>query len=265
MNLYLGFFFATTTLIIAVPTALKVYNWVLTLWKGNIHFTVPMMFAIGFIFTFMNGGMTGLFLGNVAVDVPLSDTYFVVAHFHMVMGVSPILVVFAALYHWYPKITGRMYNNTLGMIHFWITFIGTYLIYLPMHYLGFEGMPRRYYNYDNLDFISESAAIANASITVTAIFVGLCQFIFIYNMFISLKKGKKATANPWGATTLEWQTPQTPPAHGNWGPELPVVYRWPYDFSKPGAPNDFIPQNSDWGLPKEEEEEKSVMKKPLKT
>ena len=264
MNLYLGFFFATTTLIIAVPTALKVYNWVLTLWKGNIHFTVPMMFAIGFIFTFMNGGMTGLFLGNVAVDVPLSDTYFVVAHFHMVMGVSPILVVFAALYHWYPKITGRMYNNTLGMIHFWITFIGTYLIYLPMHYLGFEGMPRRYYNYDNLDFISESAAIANASITVTAIFVGLCQFIFIYNMFVSLKKGKKATANPWGATTLEWQTPQTPPAHGNWGPELPVVYRWPYDFSKPGAPNDFIPQNSDWGLPKEEEDANPTTEKLLK-
>jgi cytochrome c oxidase subunit 1 len=264
MNLYLGFFFATTTLIIAVPTALKVYNWVLTLWKGNIHFTVPMMFAIGFIFTFMNGGMTGLFLGNVAVDVPLSDTYFVVAHFHMVMGVSPVLVVFAALYHWYPKITGRMYNNTLGMIHFWITFIGTYLIYLPMHYLGFEGMPRRYYNYDNLDFISESAAIANASITVTAIFVGLCQFIFIYNMLVSLKKGKKATANPWGATTLEWQTPQTPPAPGNWGSALPVVYRWPYDFSKPGAPDDFIPQNSAWGLPKDEKEAKSVIKKPLK-
>lgn len=249
MNMYLGFFFATTTLIIAVPTAIKVYNWVLTLWRGNISFSVPMLFAIGFIFTFMNGGMTGLFLGNVSVDVPLSDTYFVVAHFHMVMGVSPILVLFAAIYHWYPKITGRMYNNALAKVHFWTTFIGTYLIYLPMHYLGFEGMPRRYYNYENYEFISESAAMANASITVMAIAVGLCQFIFIYNMIISLKRGEKADANPWHATTLEWQTPQTPPAHGNWGETLPVVYRWAYDFSKPGAPEDYLPQNSDWGLP----------------
>src|SRR6184192_3741423 len=134
MNPYFGFFFATTTLIIAVPTAIKVYNWVLTLWRGDIHLTVPMLFAIGFIFTFINGGLTGLFLGNVTVDVPLSATYFVVAHFHMVMGVSPILVVFGAIYHWYPKITGRMLNDTLGRIHFWLTFLGTYAIYLPMHY-----------------------------------------------------------------------------------------------------------------------------------
>ena len=248
MNLYLGFFFATTTLIIAVPTAIKVYNWVLTLWRGNIHFTVPMLFAIGFIFTFMNGGMTGLFLGNVSVDVPLSDTYFVIAHFHMVMGVSPILVLYAAIYHWYPKITGRMYNEGLARVHFWTTFIGTYLIYLPMHYLGFEGMPRRYYDYQNFEFISESAATANAFISVMAIAVGLCQLLFIYNIFASLKSGKKAGANPWKATTLEWQTPQTPPAHGNWSDKLPVVYRWPYDFSKPGAPDDFIPQDSDWGI-----------------
>src|ERR1700756_4095626 len=145
MNPYFGFFFATTTLIIAVPTAIKVYNWVLTLWRGNIHLTVPMLFAIAFIFTFINGGLTGLFLGNVSVDVPLSGTYFVVAHFHMVMGVSPILVVFGALYHWYPKITGRMLNETLGRIHFWVTFLGAYAIFLPMHYLGILGVPRRYY------------------------------------------------------------------------------------------------------------------------
>jgi cytochrome c oxidase subunit 1 len=142
MNPYFGFFFATTTLIIAVPTAIKVYNWVLTLWRGDIHLTVPMMFAIGFIFTFINGGLTGLFLGNVTVDVPLSATYFVVAHFHLVMGVSPILVVFGAIYHWYPKMTGRMLNDTLGRIHFWLTFIGTYAIYLPMYYLGILGLPR---------------------------------------------------------------------------------------------------------------------------
>ena len=144
MNPYFGFFFATTTLIIAVPTAIKVYNWVLTLWHGNIHLTVPMLFAIGFIFAFIHGGLTGLFLGNVTVSVPLSDTFFVVAHFHMVMAVAPIMVIFGAIYHWYPKVTGRMLDDTLGKIHFWTTFLGTYAIYLPMHYLGFLGVPRRY-------------------------------------------------------------------------------------------------------------------------
>ena len=243
MNPYFGFFFATTTLIIAIPTAIKVYNWVLTLWRGNIHLTVPMLFAIAFIFTFIHGGLTGLFLGNVIVDIPLSDTYFVVAHFHMVMGVSPVLVVFAALYHWFPKITGKMFNKTLGMIHFWLTFLGTYAIYLPMHYLGFLGVPRRYYALGTTDFIPESAQSLNAGITVAALIVGTAQLIFIVNMIWSLTKGKKAEPNPWGATTLEWQTPDTPPKHGNWGPTLPVVHRWAYDYSVPGAKRDFIPQN----------------------
>src|SRR6266513_2247082 len=142
MNPYFGFFFATTTLIIAVPTAIKVYNWVLTLWRGDIHLTVPMLFAIGFIFTFINGGFAGLFLGNATVSVPLSDTSFVVAHFHMVMAIAPILVVFGAIYHWYPKITGRMMNDMLGKIHFWVTFLGAYAIYFPMHYIGLLGVPR---------------------------------------------------------------------------------------------------------------------------
>ena len=243
MNPYFGFFFATTTLIIAIPTAIKVYNWVLTLWRGNIHLTVPMLFAIAFIFTFIHGGLTGLFLGNVIVDVPLSDTYFVVAHFHMVMGVSPVLVVFAALYHWFPKITGKMFNKTLGMIHFWLTFLGTYAIYLPMHYLGFFGVPRRYSALGSTDFIPESAQTLNAGITVAALIVGTAQLVFIVNMIWSMSKGKKAGSNPWGATTLEWQTPDTPPKHGNWGPTLPVVHRWAYDYSVPGAKRDFIPQN----------------------
>ena len=243
MNPYFGFLFAISTLIIAVPTALKVYNWVLTLWKGNIPFPVPMLFALGFIFTFLNGGLTGLFLGNVSVDVPLSGTYFVVAHFHMVMGVSPILVVFGSIYHWYPKITGRMWNVKLGQWHFWVTFIGTYLIYFPMHYLGFLGMPRRYYEYDQIAFIPESAQMLNAFITVVALVVGVAQLIFFYNMIWSYFYGPKAEGNPWKATTLEWQTPDTPPAHGNWGPKLPTVYRWAYDYSVPGAPDDFIPQN----------------------
>ncbi len=243
MNPYFGFFFATSTLIIAVPTAIKVYNWVLTLWRGNIHFTVPMLFAIAFIFTFINGGLTGLFLGNVSVDVPLSGTYFVVAHFHMVMGVSPILVIFGAIYHWYPKITGRMWNERLGNIHFWFTFIGTYAIYFPMHYLGFLGMPRRYYEYGKTAFIPDSAHTLNAFITVAALIVGVSQLIFFYNLIWSYFYGPKASSNPWRATTLEWQTPDTPAAHGNWGPKLPVVYRWAYDYSVPGAPEDFIPQN----------------------
>ncbi len=243
MNPYFGFFFATTTLIIAVPTAIKVYNWVLTLWRGDIHLNVPMLFAIGFIFTFIHGGLTGLFLGNVTVDLPLSDTYFVVGHFHMVMGVSPVLVVFGAIYHWFPKITGRMLNDTLGKIHFWMTLLGTYAVYLPMHYLGILGVPRRYFSYGSTDFIPDSAASANVSITIAAMIVALAQFIFIINALWSTFKGKKADPNPWKATTLEWQTPDNPPKHGNWGPELPVVYRWAYDYSVPGAPEDYIPQN----------------------
>ncbi len=242
MHPWFGFFFATTTLIIAVPTALKVYNWVLTLWEGDIHLTVPMLFSLAFVLTFVVGGMTGLFLGNVAIDVPLSDTYFVVAHFHMVMGVAPILVVFGAIYHWYPKITGRMLNDTLGRFHFWFTFLGTYAIYFPMHYLGFVGMPRRYYETE-ADFIPASAQDLNQFITVAALVVGAVQFVFILNLIISLFKEKDAGPNPWKAASLEWQTPDTPPVHGNWGPNLPEVYRWAYDYSVPGHAEDFTPQN----------------------
>jgi cytochrome c oxidase subunit 1 len=202
-----------------------------------------MLFAIGFIFTFIHGGLTGIFLGNVVVDLPLSDTYFVVAHFHMVMGVSPILVVFGAIYHWYPKMTGRMFNETMGKWHFWLTFLGTYAIYLPMHYLGFLGVPRRYYSYEGIDFIPESALALNTQISTAALFVAVVQILFFVNIIWSLFKGPKADGNPWGATTLEWQTKETPPIHGNWGPELPGVYRWAYDYSVPGAEKDFIPQN----------------------
>jgi cytochrome c oxidase, subunit I len=243
MNPYFGFFFATTTLIIAIPTALKVYNWLLTLWRGNIHLTLPMLFAIGFIFTFTHGGLTGLMLGNVVIDLPLSDTFFVVAHFHMVMGVSPIMVLFAAIYHWFPLLTGRLLNNKLGKFHFWGTFLGTYAIYLPMHYLGFLGVPRRYFAMGTTDFIPESALTLNAGITVSAIIVGLVQLVFIANVIWSTFKGKKSGRNPWQATSLEWQTAQFPPGHGNWGEQLPQVHRWAYDYSVPQAKDDFIPQN----------------------
>ncbi|WP_025660898.1 cytochrome c oxidase subunit I [Rhizobium sp. IBUN] len=243
MNPNFGFFFATTTLIIAVPTAIKVYNWVLTLWRGDIHLTLPMLFAIGFIVTFVNGGLTGLFLGNVVVDVPLSDTMFVVAHFHMVMGVAPIMVVFGAIYHWYPKITGRMLDEVLGRIHFWVTFIGAYAIFFPMHYVGLVGVPRRYFELGDTVFIPPSVHDLNMFISVAALVVGAAQMVFLFNVIWSLFRGREAGGNPWRATTLEWQTPQTPPAHGNWGKELPIVYRWAYDYSVPGAPEDFIPQN----------------------
>jgi cytochrome c oxidase subunit 1 len=216
---------------------------VLTLWHGNIHLTVPMLFCIAFILTFVVGGLTGLFLGNVSVDIPLGDTYFVVAHFHMVMGVAPILAIFGGIYHWFPKITGRMLNDTIGKLHFWVTFLGTYAIYFPMHYLGFVGVPRRYYNFQNYEFIPEAAQTLQTFTTVAALIVGVFQLLYIYNLIWSTFKGKRADGNPWRATTLEWQTPDTPPIHGNWGPKLPVVHRWAYDYSVPGVEQDFIPQN----------------------
>ncbi len=244
MNPYFAFFFATTTLVIAVPTAIKVYNWLLTLWRGDIHLSVPMLFALAFVSTFVIGGLTGLFLGNVSVDIPLSGTYFVVAHFHMVMGVAPLLVVFGGIYHWFPKITGRMLDDRLGKLHFWVTFLGTYAIYFPMHYLGVLGMPRRYYNFDGYQFIPPSAHALNTFITVAALIVGAAQLLFIVNLVWSAWRGRRADANPWRAASLEWQTPTTPPRHGNWGPQLPVVYRWAYAYSVPGAPQDFIAQNA---------------------
>ena len=209
MHPLFGFFFATTTLIIAVPTAIKVYNWILTLWRANVRLSVPMLYALSFVLTFILGGITGLFLGNVIIDIPLSDTYFVVAHFHMVMGVSPILVIFGGIYHWYPKLTGRMLNDRIGQVHFWITFLGTYIIYFPMHYLGFIGTPRRYF--DNLgisDFYPASAHYLNDVITIVALVVGVAQILYIYNLVYSYYRGEKAGPNPWGAASLEWSTPQ---------------------------------------------------------
>jgi cytochrome c oxidase subunit 1 len=238
-----GYFFATTTLIIAIPTAIKVYNWVLTLWRGDIHLTVPMLYALAFIVTFVNGGLTGLFLGNVVVDVPLSDTMFVVAHFHMVMGIAPIFAIFGAIYHWYPKVTGRLLNDRLGKLHFWVTFLGAYAIFFPLHYIGLMGVPRRYYEMGEMAFVPPSTVTLNEFITIVALIVGAAQLSFVFNLVRSLRRGRPAGGNPWGATTLEWQTPQTPPGHGNWGKTLPVVYRWAYDYSVPGAAQDFLPQN----------------------
>ena len=243
MNPYFGFWFAISTLAVAIPSAVKTYNWMLTLWKGNLWFTTPMLFAIGFVSTFVAGGLTGLHLGNTANDVPLTDTYFVVAHFHLVMGVSAILAIFAGVYYWYPKVVGRMYNEAMGKIHFWVTFVGTYAIFFPMYWLGANGLPRRYFGFDAATQMPSGTAELNVFITVAALTVGAVQLIFAFNLVWSAIKGKKADGNPWKATTLEWQTPQTPPVHGNWGAKEPVVYRWAFDYSVPGAPRDFIPQN----------------------
>ena len=243
MNPWFGFFFATTTLIIAVPTAMKVYNWILTLWRGNIRMNTVMLWCLGFIVTFVNGGITGIFLGNVSVDVPLSDTYFVVAHFHMVMGIAPLMVIMGAIYHWFPLVAGRFLSEKLGKWHFWLTFLGAYSIYFPMHYLGFIGVPRRYYEMYDSPYVT-SAVGMNEFISLAAFLVGAAQFILIYNIIKTLKTGKPAGKNPWKANSLEWLTPTVPPEHGNWGDRLPVVHRWPYDFSVPGAKDDYITQTT---------------------
>ncbi len=241
MNPWLGFAFVITTLIIAVPSAIKTFNWLGTLWKGKIRFTTPMLFAIGFISTFVTGGLTGLFLGNSALDIPLHDTYFVVAHFHVVMGLSSVFGIFAGIYYWFPKMTGKMMNERWGKVHFWLTFVGSYGVFWTMHYLGFMGMPRRYYSYDSYQFLPPDMHTLQMIITISALIVGAAQLIFTVNFLAAWLRGKKAPDNPWQATTLEWQAP-TPPPHGNWGPTLPQVHRWPYDYSVPGASADFVPQ-----------------------
>jgi cytochrome c oxidase subunit 1 len=243
MNPYFGFFFAVSTLIIAIPSAVKVYNWLLTLWRGNIRLNVPMLFGIGWISTFIIGGLTGLPLGNVVADVPLHDTYFVVGHFHLVMGVAALMAIFGGIYHWFPKVTGRMLNETLGKLHFWVTFVGAYAIFFPMFLMGILGVPRRYFDFNALQYLPPQTSALNIAITVAALTVGAVQLIFLGNLIWSALWGKRAEANPWGATTLEWQTPTTPPPHGNWGAQTPTVYRWAYDYSVPGAERDFIPQN----------------------
>jgi cytochrome c oxidase subunit 1 len=243
MNPYFGFFFAVSTLIIAIPSAVKIYNWLLTLWKGNIHLNTPMLFGIGWISTFIIGGLTGLPLGNVIADVPLHDTYFVVGHFHLVMGVAALMAIFGGIYHWFPKVTGKMLHEGLGKLHFWVTFIGSYMIFFPMFLMGVLGAPRRYFDFNVLQYLPTETHGLSAVITIAALTVGAIQLVFLGNLVWSTFKGQKAEPNPWKATTLEWQTPQTPPAHGNWGPQVPTVYRWAYDYSVPGAPQDFIPQN----------------------
>ena len=229
------------TLIIAVPSAVKAFNYIATMWRGNIVFTPAMLFSIGLVSFFVSGGLTGIILGNSALDIQLHDTYFVVAHFHLVMGSASFFGMVAGIYHWFPKMFGKMMNPTLGYIHFWATFIGVYLVFFPMHYIGIAGFPRRYYSWTGYDVFTKYADL-NSFISVAAILTFTAQFIFLYNFVKSIFWGKTAPANPWKSNTLEWTTPIVP-GHGNWEGEIPTVYRWPYDYSKPGAPDDFIPQH----------------------
>ena len=240
MNPLLGGVFMITTLIIAVPSAVKTFNYLATLWRGNIRFTTAMLFAIGLVSFFISGGLTGIFLGNASLDINLHDTYFVVAHFHLVMGSAAIFGMLAGVYHWFPRMFGRMMNERLGYLHFWITFICAYLVFFPLHFLGLDGVPRRYYAFTEFEFMQKWVTV-NVFVTWAAIVAALAQVAFLWNFFYSIFRGKKAVQNPWGANTLEWTAP-VEHIHGNWPGEIPTVYRWPYDYSKPGAEEDFIPQ-----------------------
>src|SRR5215510_4385330 len=245
MSPYSAVAFSVLTLSIGVPSAVKTFNWIGTLWGAKIRFTTPMLFAIGFVSVFVAGGITGLVLGQTSLDFFFHDTYFVTAHFHLVMGVASIFGMFAATYFWFPKMFGRMMSERLGKIHFWITFIGVYAIFIPFHAMGLLGMPRRYARFDEYEFLKHSKGLV-LFVTIAAIITVIAQLLFYFNLFWSMFKGAKATDNPWEATTLEWST-ATPPPHDNFAGILPVVHHGPYEFSVPGAPNDFIMQNEPEG------------------
>ena len=245
MNPFLGSVFVFTTLLIAIPSAVKVFNYITTLWRGSIVFTPAMLFAIGLVSTFITGGVTGIILADSALDIAVHDTYFVVAHFHIVMGMSAVFGMFAGVYHWFPKMYGRMLNTRLGYAHFWVTIVGAYGVFFPMHFVGLAGAPRRYYDYSVYNEFDtntyEMMLDLNVIITVFAIVAAIGQLIFLFNFFYSIYRGPVAVQNPWRSNTLEWTTP-VEHIHGNWPGALPVVHRWPYDYSKPGAEEDFILQ-----------------------
>ncbi len=242
MDPFLGSVFVFTTLLIAIPSAVKAFNYITTLWKGSIIFTPQLLFVIGAVSTFISGGLTGIILADSALDVAVHGTYFIVAHFHIVMGLSAVLAMFGGIYHWFPKIFGRKMNKKLGYWHFWLTFVCAYGVFLPMHFLGLAGVPRRYYTNDAYAPWSKLQDI-NIIISIFAIMGVLAQIIFFLNFFYSMRRGARSGENPWHANTLEWTTPIVP-GHGNWPGNLPVVHRWAYDYSKPGKEHDFVPQTT---------------------
>ena len=240
MDPFIGSVFTFTTLLIAIPSAVKAFNYISTIYQGNLQFNPAMLFSLGLVSTFVTGGVTGLILGDSTLDINVHDTYFVVAHFHLVMGVSAIYGMFAGIYHWFPKMFGKMMNKTLGYWHFWITVIAAYGVFYPMHYLGLAGLPRRYYKNTAFPYFDDLADI-NKVITIFAVIGGLAQLIFLFNFFYSIYKGKKAEQNPWRSNALEWTTP-VEHIHGNWPGEIPEVHRWAYDYSNPDHEEDFVPQ-----------------------
>ncbi|MFY0483197.1 cytochrome c oxidase subunit I [Flavobacterium sp. PLA-1-15] len=241
MNPFLGSVFTFTTLLIAIPSAVKAFNYITTLWKGNLQMNPAMLFSIGLVSTFISGGLTGIILGDSTLDINVHDTYFVVAHFHLVMGISALYGMFAGIYHWFPRMFGRMLNKNLGYVHFWVTAICAYGVFYPMHFIGMAGLPRRYYTNTNFPIFDDLQNV-NVLITVFALVGGAFQLVFMYNFFSSIFYGKKAEQNPWKSNTLEWTAP-VEHMHGNWPGEIPEVHRWAYDYSKPGHDVDFVPQN----------------------
>ncbi len=247
MNPFLGSVFTFTTLLIAIPSAVKAFNYITTLWKGNLQLNPAMLFSIGMVSTFITGGLTGLILGDSALDINVHDTMFVVAHFHLVMGISALFGMFAGVYHWFPKMYGRMMSKDMGFLHFWITIISAYGVFFPMHFIGLAGLPRRYYSNSAFPIFDDLLQI-NVVITAFALIGGFAQLIFLANFFFSIKKGKKAEQNPWKGNTLEWTAPMEH-MHGNWPGEIPEVHRWAYDYSKVDengdlwGGQDFTPQN----------------------
>jgi len=242
MNPFVGAVFTFTTLLIAVPSAIKVFNYLFTLWRGNLMLTPALLFCIAMVSTFITGGLTGIILADNALDINIHDTYFVVAHFHIVMGLSAVLAMFGGVYHWFSKLYGRMMNKTWGYVHFWLTFICAYGVFFPQHFIGMAGIPRRYYSNTAFPMFDDFVDL-NILITFFAIGGTLSQIIFLVNFFYSIFKGEKAPANPWNSNTLEWTTP-VKHLHGNWPGKLPEVYRWAYDYSKPGHDQDFVVQTT---------------------
>jgi cytochrome c oxidase subunit 1 len=241
MSPYSAFAFSLMTMAIGVPSAIKTFNWLGTLWGGKIQFNTSMLFALGFVSLFVTGGLSGLFLAQPSIDLYMHDTYFVVAHFHLIMGVAAIFGIFTATYFWYPKMFGRMLGEGLGKVHFWITFAGVYCIFMPMHFLGLAGHPRRYADTTGVNYLADLHPV-HVFITIAAIITIAAQFLFVINFFYSLKAGKKASENPWNATTLEWSV-ASPPPFDNFGGREPVVYRGAYEYGVPDATEDYIPQH----------------------
>lgn len=240
MSPFLGSLFVVTTLAIAIPSAVKAFNWLFTIAKAKIRFTTAALFALAVVSLFVTGGLTGIFLGTNATDIQLHDTYFVVGHFHFIMAGAGLFGAFAAVYFWYPKMFGRKLNERIGKIHFWITFVAYYAVFFPMHYLGVAGMMRRIYDPNVYEYLQPLQPV-NLFITISAFVLFAGQLLFLWNYFVSMRRGETATGNPWDAAGLEWSTPAKP-GHGNWEGDIPEVHRWPYDYSRPDRKRDFVGQ-----------------------